>query len=201
MRKQGKLANWNDDRGFGFIQPADGSRQVFVHVKAFPRGTRRPTIGDSISYDDARDTQGRPRAENARFVEAGASLGSTGKAVATATCFLAAVAGMVATGMFPQQVLWLYCGMSAVTYVVYAWDKAAAQNGRRRTPENTLHLLALAGGWPGALVAQQRERHKSGKQSFRSIFWITVAINVAALIVLALGPGTAALGSFKALQP
>ncbi|WP_229614358.1 DUF1294 domain-containing protein, partial [Vibrio parahaemolyticus] len=36
-----------------------------------------------------------------------------------------------------------YILMSIVTYVMYAIDKNAAQNGKWRTPENTLHLLSL----------------------------------------------------------
>jgi uncharacterized membrane protein YsdA (DUF1294 family) len=78
-------------------------------------------------------------------------------------------------------VLGLYLVLSAVTYAAYAADKAAARNGRRRTRERTLHLLALAGGWPGALAAQRVYRHKTKKASFRAGFWFTVAVNCAVL--------------------
>ena len=56
--------------------------------------------------------------------------------------------------------------------------------GAWRTPESTLHFLALAGGWPGALLAQQFLRHKSTKVEFRSVFWGTVIMNVAAFLAL-----------------
>ncbi|MBL8421498.1 MAG: DUF1294 domain-containing protein, partial [Dechloromonas sp.] len=46
-----------------------------------------------------------------------------------------------------------------------------------RTAESTLHLLSLVGGWPGALVAQNRLRHKSRKASFLVAFWATVMLN------------------------
>ncbi|WP_258072010.1 DUF1294 domain-containing protein [Xanthomonas arboricola] len=65
--------------------------------------------------------------------------------------------------------------------VVYRLDKSAAQRGRQRTPEATLHLIALLGGWPGALLAQALFRHKSSKAAFQLRFWITVVANVAAL--------------------
>ena len=74
-----------------------------------------------------------------------------------------------------------YVVMSTITFIVYTIDKSAAQFGRWRTREATLHLLALAGGWPGALAAQQVLRHKSRKRSFRVVFWLTVVLNGAAL--------------------
>jgi uncharacterized membrane protein YsdA (DUF1294 family) len=76
--------------------------------------------------------------------------------------------------------LW-YAVASVVAYVAYARDKAAAQAGSRRTPEATLHLVGIVGGWPGALLAQRRFRHKTRKTSFRVIFWVTVVVNVAVL--------------------
>jgi uncharacterized membrane protein YsdA (DUF1294 family) len=83
--------------------------------------------------------------------------------------------------------LWIaaaYAGMSVLTFVVYAVEKSAAQANRWRTAESTLHLLALACGWPGALLAQQWLRHKSAKRAFRAVFWATVVLNVAGLVVL-----------------
>jgi uncharacterized membrane protein YsdA (DUF1294 family) len=78
----------------------------------------------------------------------------------------------------------LYLVMSAVTFAVYAWDKSAARQQRWRTPEATLHLLALLGGWPGAIVAQRTLRHKTRKQPFRAIFWLTVVANCVATVWL-----------------
>jgi uncharacterized membrane protein YsdA (DUF1294 family) len=75
--------------------------------------------------------------------------------------------------------------MSLMCFVAYWADKAAANAGKRRTPESTLHVLALAGGWPGALLAQQVLRHKSVKAEFRGVFWATVALNVAGFVILA----------------
>lgn len=77
-----------------------------------------------------------------------------------------------------------YPAVSAVTFLAYVSDKRAARRGGRRTPETRLHLLALAGGWPGALVAQQVARHKTSKGSFQFVFWWTVVLNIAGFVAL-----------------
>lgn len=68
-------------------------------------------------------------------------------------------------------------GVSLATFAVYAWDKRRATQSAGRTPESTLHLLELLGGWPGALLAQHLLRHKNAKQSFQVAFWIIVALH------------------------
>jgi len=77
-------------------------------------------------------------------------------------------------------ILWSYLLVSLVSFVMYAFDKSASRSGRWRVPENSLHTLTLFGGWPGAMLGQGILRHKTVKQPFRFIFWLTVAINCAA---------------------
>ena len=190
MRKKGKVVDWKDDKGFGFIEPSSGVKQVLVHIKAFPPGARLLAIGTEVSYKEDSDGQGRVRAESVRLLESGFSLGPASKAFFFATLFLLAVAAVVVLGILPHHILWLYLVMSVTTFVFYAMDKAAAQKGRQRTPESSLHALALLGGWPGALYAQQLLRHKSRKQPFRVVFWITLALNVTALGYLVSDYGT-----------
>jgi uncharacterized membrane protein YsdA (DUF1294 family) len=76
----------------------------------------------------------------------------------------------------------LYGLASLITFIIYLIDKSAAQAGRWRIPEKTLHTLALAGGWPGAWVAQKVLRHKTSKKEFQLVFWLTVVLNLGALI-------------------
>ena len=68
---------------------------------------------------------------------------------------------------------------------MYAWDKRQAKRSLHkkvnRTPERALQLLALIGGWPGALIAQQLLRHKSQKRRFIIVLWLCVLVNVAAM--------------------
>lgn len=71
-----------------------------------------------------------------------------------------------------------------VTFLVYALDKSAARRGRWSVPERMLHTFALAGGWPGALLAQTFLRHKSAKTELLGVFWVTVVVNAVAFVVL-----------------
>jgi uncharacterized membrane protein YsdA (DUF1294 family) len=84
--------------------------------------------------------------------------------------------------MSARGILVLYLAASAASIVVYAVDKSAARHGRWRARESALHLLALMGGWPGALVAQRLFRHKSRKPSFQAAFRLTVVVNCAFLL-------------------
>jgi cold shock CspA family protein len=64
MRIEGTLAKWNDDRGFGFITPTQGGPEVFVHISAFPRDGRRPTLGERLTFEIEIDSEGKKRAKN-----------------------------------------------------------------------------------------------------------------------------------------
>lgn len=69
--------------------------------------------------------------------------------------------------------------MTLLTFAVYAIDKVRALRGRWRVSEVNLHLLALAGGWPGAFFARHVFRHKTVKRPFRIVFALTVLLNCA----------------------
>lgn len=81
-------------------------------------------------------------------------------------------------------VMYVYASASIVTLGAYALDKLAALRGGNRVRERTLHLLALAGGWPGGLAGQLLFRHKFSKPSFLIGFWLTVLANGAMLLYL-----------------
>jgi uncharacterized membrane protein YsdA (DUF1294 family) len=71
--------------------------------------------------------------------------------------------------------------LSLVAFVAYGFDKRRAQASGRRVPENTFHLLALFGGWPGGLLGQRIFRHKTQKLGFRVVFWLCVTLHLAAV--------------------
>jgi len=221
MERHGQLVSWNDDKGFGFIQPTDGGERVFVHISAM-RGDARPEAGSAVYYVAGQDERGRPRAEHMRGeglsidraairrkprVKDGihsvkalpprAAKAAARKPVrrprqATNSirqlplkllifgllCVLPLFGGI---NMLSQQsILWpllIYPLLSMASFIQYAIDKGRAERGQWRTPENTLHITELLGGWPGALIAQQVFRHKTRKVSFQVVFWLIVALH------------------------
>ena len=202
MRNKGSIAKWNDERGFGFISPSEGGSSVFVHISSFPRGDRRPSVNEAVSYTLAFDSQGRRQANDVRFVGPSSAspmrqLPRSGISVpiAFAVSFLIVIAALAAVGWLEMSWLALYYGASIITYGCYSRDKTAAQNAGRRTPESTLHLMSLVGGWPGALIAQVLLRHKTRKPSFLVGYWFTVIVNCIALGVI-VGKGVSPVKAF-----
>ena len=62
MERLGKVSEWNDDRGFGFIAPKRGGADLFVHISALPRDGTRPTVGETVTYELGRGRDGKPQA-------------------------------------------------------------------------------------------------------------------------------------------
>ena len=122
MRTKGKITFWNNEKGYGFITPSAGARQVFVHISAFRNRLEPPEVNQQVEFSLSTDKQGRP------------------------------------------------CAVR----------------------------VAMAGGWPGALIAQQTLRHKSKKESFRFVFWLTVFLNGGVYAWLFTPSGAAFLGNILA---
>jgi uncharacterized membrane protein YsdA (DUF1294 family)/cold shock CspA family protein len=184
MRPHGKITHWNEEKGYGFITPSSGANQVFVHIRAFKNRHLPPELNQVVLYSLSTDKQGRPCAVKVtRAIEKlpGHSKPVTGLfKTLIAAGFIAVVGWSVSAYNMPIQILYLYLAASAITFLFYAKDKRAARAYRWRTKESTLHTLALIGGWPGALIAQQVLRHKSRKDAFQFAFWTTVVLNCAA---------------------
>ena len=192
---EGQLIRWKDDRGFGFIQPDDGSQEVFLHITALKDVKRRPQVGDFICYQLTVSKDGKVRASNASIEEVKSkslssaapkkSISRTGDkstSLVLNTLLLSLLPGLgsihlaLTTGN-PISLI-LYPVMSFITFWLYADDKSRAQQGRWRTQENTLHLCEFMGGWLGGFVAQQKLRHKSSKVFYQVVFWVIAIIHI-----------------------
>ncbi len=68
MRAKGKIVSWNEAKGYGFILPLAGGKQVFLHITALSNRGRSPEIGQVVTYEISSDKQGRPCAANATLV-------------------------------------------------------------------------------------------------------------------------------------
>lgn len=193
MRIDGKLKSWNDERGFGFIDPVHGGQEIFVHIKAFPSGTGRPSVGQALTFEVELGPNGKKRAHSVQYpVRGRARQPRRAEAPANWTLpRLLAIPAFIAIYYYVAThwpvkpvVIAIYVVVSLVAFLAYALDKSAAIQKRWRTPEGTLLFIGLACGWPGALLAQQLLRHKTSKPSFVAAFWLTVLLNVAGFIGL-----------------
>ena len=196
MQYKGILKHWKDDQGFGFAMTEENTEKVFVHIKNFSYKNRRPVEGDVLIYRLNTDGQGRKQAVDIQFLhdyqrqrirqqrfeqqEGGKNLISK----LAAYPFILFLLGLTAVGEIPTWVLGYYIVLNLWTFYAYWSDKQAAQREKHRTPEDTLHLYSLLGGWMGALLAQLTLRHKSQKKAFRETFWLTVVAHVIIFVLL-----------------
>ena len=197
-KTRGVLTNWIEDKGFGFIRPDSGGKDVFVHIRDFGTLSRQPKVGDVIWFQATQDGKGKFRAADVaveglprlttdipvrKIRKSPESKPATGHFGLFLIVLFGCVIGVLTVlGKLDVFISFMYIIMSFCTIMLYAFDKSAAMNNRWRTPENTLHLFSLLGGWPGALVAQRLFRHKSRKTEFLASFWITVIINIGLVI-------------------
>lgn len=171
------------------MEPNGGGERAFVHVKAFASGERRPEEGALVSYEVERSNRGLVAKQVRR---AGSIPRMEAPQVRTQLLpmpLIAAYAIALVVGWYVRLVPWtlpLAQGvLSFIAFLAYAADKAAAEKNGWRVPEGNLHLFALLGGWPGALIAQHAFRHKTSKRSFQLSFRVVVVLSVIAVAVLA----------------
>jgi len=188
-RSRGRLVNWNDDRGFGFISPSEGGPDVFVHASAFVKEGRHIEIGHEYEFDIETGKDGRPKAKRIVTVVAEKrrpSLLSTildrGPRFLVIPAFLFIVVAIATVKPVPASWLIVYGVASVACFVGYGLDKRAAHRKEWRVSETILLMVGLVGGWPGAIIGQEVFRHKTQKVAFRTLFWMSVAINMAAFI-------------------
>jgi uncharacterized membrane protein YsdA (DUF1294 family)/cold shock CspA family protein len=188
-RRQGTLASWNRERGFGFIAPAGGGEQIFVHVRAFPYGSEIPAIGSRLSYEVEVTADGKTRSRYVRvegppIVQVRRTMRASILSFVPIPLFIAIYIVDAVFWHPPYWVLFVYLGTSLLCIGIYAADKSAAVQGRWRVSESALLLLGIAGGWPGAIIAQQLLRHKTRKRSFQEAFAGSIIVNILVFVLL-----------------
>lgn len=175
--QRGELVQWNDERGFGFIETDDGKR-YFVHISRIGRIATRPRAGDLVSFSTAIGKDGRMEARSVsirganpkptmaqlrRGTEAPARFGWR-LPLAGVLAFLIVVGVLV--GNLPLLLGGLYAVLGAVSYLAYGSDKQRAESGQWRISEVTLLGLDLCFGVVGGLLGQEIFRHKTRKPGY-----------------------------------
>ncbi len=95
---KGVLKTWKDDRGFGFIQPDEDDKDIFVHISALKNMARRPMRGDVLYYQISRDAGGKFKAINAR-IEGVEVLKAPGKTIKKWLVLLGIALGLVSAAV------------------------------------------------------------------------------------------------------
>ena len=193
-RITGRLEGWNPQRGFGFLHPEAGGEAAFAHIRAFAKDDRLIEEGHLYSYTTHRNEKGRLRAEDIRPLRPAQPEPPPRQAMTDGRlperiarrlilpAFLFIVFAISLTAQLSWLWLIIYGVASGVTFIGYRLDKRAAETRSWRVSETILLLLGLAGGWPGAILAQELYRHKTRKAAFRLLFWISTAINIAGFV-------------------
>lgn len=187
-KQKGKITQWDDEKGYGFIEPCLQGPRLFLHISDFNNKQRRPGVGDLVVYQTIQRWDGKLRASRVKFSAADiaapkATTGNSRLSILLCLGFVLVLTIVIWQQRLPQQLGYLYLALSVLTFLLYWQDKAAARRGLRRTRESTLLLFGLLGGWPGAVLAQQTLRHKSVKTEFRVKFWLSVSLNVSGLLL------------------
>jgi len=200
MRETGELVDWDDDRGFGFIQRPTGSERIFVHVKAIRQSYTRPRLGDRLSYTvgpgrngklaaldvDIAGANPRPREAAQRGAPELPFARNSNRVWAALTLIVLLMAAIITNRLPPWGAL-PYILLGLLSFSQYRADKLAAIAGVWRTSEYQLHGLDLAFGIIGGLLAQHIYRHKTSKPMFRIITWAIAALHMVLLALVLSG--------------
>lgn len=201
MNREGTIVRWEADRGFGFVRSPSTPADVFFHIRDYRGGSTVPVEGMQVRYEEIHVGGKGPRAMAVAPVDyvdprrppapevhrrvPGSKRPPPPPHVAVemrtmlllVPAYIAALVWAAWTQRLAVPVALAAPLLSVLTFYLYWRDKFAAQRNAWRTPENTLHVASLLGGWPGAWLAQRLLRHKSAKESFRQVYWTTVALH------------------------
>lgn len=199
--QKGKIVDWKDTQGYGYIVAHNSNQKVFFHIKSFKNKIfRRPSVGDTVSFTITKDKENRLQANQITFEEieviknqkttkqhiyseSNLQSNSSFSSLLFLFVFPSLILYSTIQGLIPFYLFPIYISLSFVTFFIYWWDKYSAQNDLWRISEKSLHLFSLLGGWFGALLAQKILRHKSSKKEFQDTFKVTIILNLLGIII------------------
>lgn len=188
----GRVSQWDAAKGLGFVQPDGGGERLLLR-RADLQGrlrTREPQPGEALRYTLSADGRRAlsvqslaPRPAPAAAPTPPRRAGGTGsERLLVVPAFALLLGALHLAHPLPRSIPLLYGALSTALFLVYGMDKWAAKRGGARVAEFSLHLVALMGGWPGALLGQQIFRHKTAKPLFLRLTWAMAALNIALLL-------------------
>lgn len=187
----GRVSQWDAAKGLGFVQPDGGGERLLLR-RADLAGRlrfREPAVGEAVRYSAVGDGRQRRAARVTSLAPPPAAKpiarsqpGSGSQRLLVIPAFALLLGALQLAAPLPRPVPLLYGALSTALFLVYGLDKWAAKRGSARVAESSLHLIALLGGWPGALLGQQLFRHKTSKPVFLRLTWAMVALNLSLLL-------------------
>lgn len=184
--REGTLVFWNDEKGFGFVRPAEGGEDYFVHISVFDKQLpRRPEIADRVLYREATDKPGKKRLAYAALKGVVMGQGSV-RGILTKSrppqmslliCIPLILSSYIIWRFNNPLPLMSYVFLSILTIILYGYDKRHAITGEWRIPEVYMHALEIMGGWPGSLIAQIDFSHKTRKSPYRRRLWLIIGLH------------------------
>ena len=171
---QGRIINWNDEKGYGFIQLMPGHENLFFHISTFAYHHRRPAADTAVTVLAVPGQKGGWQASRVLLREHEQAIMEEGiydiaensqpkKLEGYLYAFLDVLYFLGLT-LISIPLAISSAIISVLTVALYRYDKRAAEQGTQRIPNSALHLASLLGGWPGALIARPLLRHKLNRR-------------------------------------
>jgi len=175
---QGYIIHFNKEKGYGFIDSDEHEENIFVHISEV---TNAETLeqGQEVTFKIEKTAKGL----SAILVKAGAKQRSPYLIFGFISLLITLAIFAYATQQL-QTLLAYLIAVNITTFLLYGYDKFISKGESLRVPELNLQALALLGGSPAALLAQRFFRHKTIKESFQIVYWITVLIQIGVVIFL-----------------
>lgn len=188
----GRVSHWDVAKGLGFVVPDAGGERLLLRradLQGRLKARGQPELGEAVRYTPrdgmakaVHSLRASPAAQAPYKAPPRPQSGPSSARLLVIPVFGLLLGALQMSWAMPRIVPTLYSALSLALFIVYGLDKWAAKRGRARVAETSLHLIALLGGWPGALLGQQVFRHKTAKPAFLRWTWAMAALNLLALV-------------------
>ena len=189
MAITGTVTEWNEHKGYGYISVNEQPIKIVFHISDFSGHSMRPQVSENVVFSLTKDPNGNLRAIDIKRPIV------FNFPIALSIWFASMVVGSIYVLNYPVIVIDYLVLISGFTYLLYAVDKSISAREDWQVPEVLFHLFCLAGGWPGAILAQSFLRYKPTSVSYTPIFWTMLVANITLFAWSLTGEGKEKLSS------